>query len=151
MNSCSISRRAQFIVIGQRREQVSLHSFCLSLSLSLSLLWSFQLGIECFLLPSYSSSSSSSSHLPLNSLVAYVYTTVFDNTPFHTCSTCYAVLQCTTLSNITITIDIDENVFVHMQWHANEERKELIFRVYCICTYIYTCIYIQTKKNYHIA
>ena len=74
-----------------------------------------------------------------------IYTTVFDNTPFHTCSTCYAVLQCTTLSNITITIDIDENVFVHMQWHANEEKKELIFRVYCICTYIY--MYIHTDKE----
>jgi len=47
------SRRAQSMAIGQRREQVSLHSF----SLSLSLLLSFYVGIECFLLLFYSSFS----------------------------------------------------------------------------------------------
>lgn len=31
--------------------------------------------------------------------------------------------QCPTLSSITITLNKDENVFVHMQWHANEGKK----------------------------
>jgi hypothetical protein len=62
------------------------------------------------------------------------------------------VLRCTSSSNITIIITtatiiisadrIQENVFVHMRRHASgargdDEEKELIFRVYCICIHIY--------------
>jgi hypothetical protein len=59
-----------------------------------------------------------------------------------------AILQCTSSANITAIIiianRIRQNVFVHMQRHVSEEKKkELIFRVYCLCTqdrFITSCI-----------
>jgi hypothetical protein len=72
------------------------------------------------------------------------------------CMLCHAnsiaVLQCTSSISITITTTIiiianriRKNVFTHMRRHAGEEeKKELIFRVYCLC------IYMHTKQSHHI-
>jgi len=81
---------------------------------------SFCIGIECFLLPLHFFFFFLSFVFEL-SLIAYTYTTVFDNTLFLTCMTYYAVLQCTTLSSITITI----------QTHTHTSN--------CVCTYATTC------------
>ncbi len=73
---------------------------------------------------------------------------MFDNTPFHTCSTWYAILQCTALSNITITSDIymkmclyicngmqtkrkrvDLSSVLHMHVHVYAHKEELSHRI----------------------
>ncbi len=90
--------------------------FTLSLSLSsLSVLASSVFFYPCI-------SFFSLSLVCLWTLWLLTYTTVFDNTLFRTCMTYYAVLQCTTLSSNTITIQthIHQIVFVHMQRHAKE-------------------------------
>ncbi len=101
-------------------------------ALSLSLL-SFCIGIECFLLPSHFFSRSfflafelyRCTHIALCSIIYSFRTRV--------CMLYYAnsitVLQCTSSSSITTTIIIiianyiRQNMFVHMQRHASEERE----------------------------
>jgi hypothetical protein len=107
------------MVIGQKK-RTSVTSPSLSLLFScLSMLASSVFFYSSILL----SPSSSRFAFELSSCVCVLLRSI---TPlFHTCTTCYGILQCTTLSNITITIDIHQNVFVHMQWYANEEKKRV--------------------------
>ncbi len=119
------SRRAQFIVIGQRREQVSLHS--LSLASLVFLCWHrvFSFTLRFFFL------------LCLWTLWLHTYTTVFDNTLFltlarHAMSFC-DVLHYQVLPSPSTYIKMCLYICNSMQM----KRKELIFRVYCIYTYTY--------------
>lgn len=143
MNSCSISRRAQFIVIGQRREQVSLHSFCLSLSLfsGLSSLASsvfFYSPILLLLLPL----------ICLWTLWLRMYIPLCSITP-RSIHAQHGMLFCN-VPHYQILPSLATYTWKCVCTYAmacKRREKELIFRVYCICTYMY----MHTKKNYHIA
>ena len=94
------SRRAQFMVIGQRREQVSLHSFSPSLSLSLLFLgWHRVFSFTLLFFFFFRSSSSFGFERP-----SCVYILLRSITPciIHIHTTSSTVLQCTIFSNITI-------------------------------------------------
>ena len=84
---------------------------------------------------------------------------MFDNTHsfLTTHSTCYTVLQCTTLSSITITIQTHTSDYVCTYATACRERerererhkkKELIFGVYCICVHTRTYASKEVKSSH---
>jgi hypothetical protein len=59
-----------------------------------------------------------------------------------------AILQCTSSSSITTIIIancISQNVFIHMHWHASEEKKEQNWSFECIA-HIYAR---KTESSYH--